>query len=84
MTNCHKKRKRKVHIKKGEKKEKNPKLSLGWRRIFFAGWLGGGRTSSLARGGLLLLGHSLRLNRLGLLCLGSNFLALISLWAFGL
>ena len=71
-------------MKKKKEKEKDPKLSLGWRRIFFASWLGDGRISNLARGGLLLLGHGLRLDQLKLLCLGSSFLASISLWALGL
>ena len=74
MANCH-------NEKRGTKEEKkNPKLSLGWRwKIFFAGWLGDRRISSLAQGGLLLLGCGLRLDQLGLLCLGSNFLALVNL-----
>ena len=70
MANCH--NKRKVHtrtytyiyiyiyIKKKKEEEKNPRLSLGWGRIFFVGWPGDRRISRLARGGLLLLGHGVR------------------------
>lgn len=50
-------------------------------RIFTANWLGDERISSLARGGLLLLGHDLRLNRLKPLCLRSSLLAFaLVLW----
>jgi len=46
-----------------------------------ADWLGGGRINSLARGGLLLLGHGLRLDLLRLFWLRSSFLAFaLLLW----
>ena len=57
MANCY--NKRKLHKKKkGKRKEKGPKLSLGRMRVFFVGWLGDKRVSSL-RSSLICLGSSL-------------------------
>ena len=55
--------------KKYKERKKNPKLSLRQVKVFFADRRGNGRISSL-----LLLGHGLRLSRLGFLRLKSGLL----------
>ena len=47
MANCH--NKIKVPKKKKKRKKKNPKLSLGWRRVFFASWLEIGGSATLPK-----------------------------------
>ena len=56
--------------KKYKERKKNPNLSLGRGRVFFANRQGDGRINSL-----LHLGHGLRLSWLRLLCLKNGFLA---------